>query len=158
MSKKEEVAQYSNIVFLDDVVGSGETLWRVMGDFCNRFHLDRENGQQLFYACIAPRKHGAARLQKSCNKAHIRATAIWEDDWIAEPAFEMQGEACCQAEKYEKQVGDYLMEPPKSFSRDGNQHKRPSINQLKKKKQQSQESAYAYGRDHREKWYNESGT
>lgn len=70
MSKKEEVAQYSNIVFLDDVVGSGETLWRVMRDFCNRFHLDGEMANNCFMRVLRQESTG----QQGCKKAARKHT------------------------------------------------------------------------------------
>lgn len=111
----EDFAQYKAVFFLDDIIGSGKTLWKEIESFCKRFDIPNTYDPVMFYACIAPRKRGVKHIDKNCKKSNISIEKLFDDAWIVEPAFARNSKEYLQIEKYEKMVGEYMTEPPKSF-------------------------------------------
>lgn len=111
----EDIQQYKVVLFLDDVVGSGRTLWRGIKSFCDRFSINGNGCPQLYYGCIAPRERGMQHLRDNCLHAKICATPLFDETWYEKPAFDKGSDEYTQIESYEQLVGNYLMEPPESF-------------------------------------------
>lgn len=113
--KNNAITQYKAIVFIDDIVGSGKTLWHEIKTFCKRFPqiYNGNRTHKLFYACIVPRKHGIKHIRDNCRKYHIAATEVFDKDWYEEPAIKKDSPLYQNVEKYEKIVGEYL------YSQDG---------------------------------------
>lgn len=179
----EEVRQYPVVVFLDDIIGSGITLWNEIQTFCQRFQLPYNGHPQIFFACIAPRRHGVRHLVENCDKYGIPIYGLYRPEWFVEPAFPKGSDTYLQLEPYERLIGTYMTEPSKSyfmgfqknrllvsfhyntpnntlstfwreipgrnappFYRDGNQPpQRPSIDDLKAKKNVLRQDAYQQG-------------
>lgn len=183
---EEDLSSYQAILFLDDIVGSGITMWRSIHQLRMRFPewFDR---QKIFCASIAPRKNGVNHVVKNCKKAHILIEWLYDPMWLQAPAFSYSSPEYKKLERYEKIIGDYMIEHGKSFFmgfnknrlllsfyyntpnntlstfwriganmeppfyRDGNQAKRPALDDLKKRKVQLSEGAYLFGIDRKNK-------
>lgn len=187
---KEQVDRYKVVVFLDDIVGSGLTLWKEIKQFYDRFFRLDGSDCHLFYACIVPRRKGIQHIEKNCRKNNIFIQGLFQQEWMEEPAFLIGSTEYLKIEKYEDMVGTYMLSPPQTyfmgfqknrllvsfhyntpnntlstfwrvvpgknsplFYRDGDQYfdvdrpsQRPSIDDLKNKKDAFCNNAYEYGR------------
>lgn len=112
----ECLSQYKAIVFLDDIIGSGITLWKEIASFCKRFDIPNRYDPALFYACIAPRREGVRHIERNCRKSGLSIRDIFDEAWVVDPAFSTGSPEYLQIEKYEKMVGTYMVEPPKTWT------------------------------------------
>lgn len=110
-----DLQQYKAVVFLDDIVGSGITLWKCINDFYSKFLQSNTNYLMLYFSSIAPRKRGIKHIQKNCKKAGIEITPLLVPSWYEEPAFHRSSPEYIQIEKYEQIIGTYMMDESKSF-------------------------------------------
>lgn len=115
--KKKDLQPYKAIVFIDDIAGSGCTLWSEMYSFYSRFSkIINGQNKQLYYACIVPRKKGLVHLRKSCRRYHIQADALYDPKWTQCPAFEKKSESYQCLRPYEEEIDNYMKMPgDKSF-------------------------------------------
>lgn len=104
---KEKINQYSVFVFLDDMIGSSMTLSRVIRGFYEAYP-DILGRSKIFYSCIALRKRGVDRLDKSLKNFEPRIEAIYEKDWIINPAIEKNDSAYKKMEQYEDRIGNFF--------------------------------------------------
>lgn len=109
------LSQYKAVVFLDDIIGSGITLWKEIESFCKRFDIPNSYYPALFYACIAPRRKGIQHIEKNCRKSGLSIRGIFDKTWIVEAAFSTGSPEYLQIEKYENMVGTYMVDPPKTY-------------------------------------------
>ena len=111
---EEDIAPYQAVLFLDDVIGSGKTMWRsicrLRTDFPDWFCR-----QRVFCASIAPRSRGVTHINKNCKKAGISVAWLYDDAWVQSPAFAINSEEYRHLEDYEKLIGTCLTESDKSF-------------------------------------------
>lgn len=112
-----DICQYKVVVFIDDIVGSGVTLWNAIKNFCQRFPIvcNGKNNHKLFYACIAPRKHGIKHIHKNCKRYDIDAKELFDAAWYEEPAITKGTPAYPKIKKYEEIIGNYMMSEGESF-------------------------------------------
>ena len=113
--KTEDLEQYKAIVFLDDIIGSGMTLWKHLHSFCERFSINGCGKHKLFYACIVPRAHGIRHIRQNCKQNRITAYPLFDVCWTEDAAFSTDSPEYTQAAKYEKMIDDYLHNDQKSF-------------------------------------------
>lgn len=111
---KEELNSYRSVLFLDDVLGSGITMWNAIQQLHTRFP-EWFDKQKIFCSSIAPRQRGIRHINKNCKKYGISLSWIYEAEWIQKPAFERNSRDYHQLEKYERCIGEFLTEPGKSF-------------------------------------------
>lgn len=110
------VSGYKAIVFLDDISGSGFTLWGTMTSFFERFHKIITDGQRhLFYSCIVPGKKGIKHIERQCRKNGIAVKGLYLQEWLQKPAFEKNSKPYQEICPYENMVGNYLTGEDKSF-------------------------------------------
>ena len=123
--KRKELKRYRAIVFLDDIAGSGITLWTAMERFCERFHstVSAPNGPLLFYSCIVPRRHGMRHIRRNCKSRGIGAVELVDQDWYEEAAFDRGSAGYLRLRRYEEMVDGYLSNPRKSFFMGFNQNR-----------------------------------
>ena len=116
----EEVRQYRAIVFLDDIVGSGMSLWKPIKTFWDRFNaiVRAEDGPRLYYSCIAPRKHGIQHIQKNCRRLEIPASPLFEEAWYEEPALprDTRSQDYQRLKFYEETIDSYMRDPDPNHS------------------------------------------
>ena len=110
----EDLKPYRAVLFLDDVLGSGMTMWRAIWQLRTQFPEWFEK-QKIFCGTIAPRERGVKRIDRNCRKYGISLVWLYDEAWVQEPAFESDSREYRQLERYEKQIGEYLTEPDKSF-------------------------------------------
>lgn len=106
---------YKAIVFIDDIVGSGCTLFSEIHTFFNRFPLTKKWNPQLYYACIVPFKKGLDYIQHKCKNAQIPISPLYNRDWCANQAFKTKSNDYLKAYKYEDAIGNTGMTAPESF-------------------------------------------
>lgn len=111
---KDVVDESRAIVFLDDIVGTGVTLWGSMKEFYDKFLQDMEEKPPLFYACIAFRKEGIEHIQKNCNTFRIPAEFLSMEEWRASQLHDTTSPSYTKIGRYEKLVGCYN-DPKHSF-------------------------------------------
>ncbi len=180
----QDLKPYRAVVFVDDIVGSGFSLWKAIRTFHEQFPTAN---QALFFASIAPRKKGIVHIQKNCKKYRINIEPLYKPEWVLKEAVAKGTPAYRQLEPYEKAVGKYLTEEGISFFmgfwqsklsvsfyyntpnntlctfwrigekmsplfyRNADQPPRPSIEELRAKKQWGCDQAYCFGQDRRQK-------
>lgn len=111
---EEELQRYRAVLFLDDVIGSGMTMWRSIWQLRTRFPewLDR---QRVFCAGIAPRQRGVDRINRSCRKHGISLTWLYRPEWVQRAAFAVDSPEYRHLELYERLIGEYMTDSKKSF-------------------------------------------
>lgn len=109
-SKLEEadIRGYRAVVFLDDIVGSGKTMWKAIASFCAGFQTSLSQ-KRLFLACILPRERGIKHLLKSCRRGRITVEPLYKEEWLQGPAFEKNSAHYQTLSPYEKMIGTYMM-------------------------------------------------
>ena len=110
-----ELQQYKAVIFLDDIVGSGVTLWNSIKSFHSRFLQDSTSHPKLYFSSIVPRKKGIQHIETNCKKFSIEITPLLDPAWYEEPAFPKNSPEYSQIEKYEQLVGNYMMAESESF-------------------------------------------
>ena len=110
-----ELQQYKAVIFLDDIVGSGVTLWNSIKSFHSRFLQDSTSHPKLYFSSIVPRKKGIQHIETNCKKFSIEITPLLDPAWYEEPAFPKNSPEYIQIEKYEQLVGNYMMAESESF-------------------------------------------
>ncbi len=108
----QDLKPYRAVVFVDDIVGTGFSLWKAIRTFHERFQAA---DQKLFFACIAPREKGISHIQKNCKKNGIDIEPLFKQEWILKEAVERDTAAYSRLEPYERQVGEYLTEEGITF-------------------------------------------
>lgn len=111
---EKDLDSYRSVLFLDDVLGSGMTMWNAIQQLRTRFP-EWFDKQKIFCSSIAPRQRGIKHINKNCKKYGISLSWIYEAEWIQKPAFERSSQDYHQLEKYERCIGELLTEPGKSF-------------------------------------------
>lgn len=110
------VSDYRAIVFLDDISGSGFTLWSAMRSFFERFPEAKAEGRmRLFYSCIVPGKKGIKHIERQCRRNGIVAKGLYLQAWLQSPAFEKNSKPYQEICPYENITGNYLTGEDKSF-------------------------------------------
>lgn len=175
------------IVFLDDIIGSGYSLWDSIRTFSQRFSLTgKPDEPAMFYACVLPRKRGVRHIDQNCRKTGLRIEGLYLPEWLVGPAFDPASPVYQRVEPYEEKIGNYLTEDGQSFFmgflknrllvsfyyntpnntlctfwrmgpdteplffRDGNQPRRPTIDELKATRQRMRDLSYKFGSDRQE--------
>lgn len=108
----QDLKPYRAVVFVDDIVGTGFSLWKAILTFHERFQTA---GQKLFFACIAPREKGIRHIQKNCKKNGIAMEPLYKPEWVLKEAVERGTAAYSRLEPYEEEVGEYLTETGITF-------------------------------------------
>ena len=111
--KEEDLATYRAVLFLDDVIGSGVTMWSSIQQLYKRFPVWLGR-QKIFCAGIAPRKKGIDHVTKNCKNAQIPIEWLYDPTWVQDPAFCFGSPEYKKLERYEKIIGEYMTEPGKS--------------------------------------------
>lgn len=111
----------SAIVFVDDIVSTGFTLWDTIKNFLTKFpDLQRK---PLFYICIVPTKSGVAYIKKKSMADGLFITPIYREEWMSISAFKNPSiffateKLMVQAkiQKYEALIDSYMKEEGKSY-------------------------------------------
>ncbi len=110
----EERGRYPYIVFLDDIIGSGWTLWGEIQRFWESL-APNGNPPALFYACIVPRSHGIRHIEQNCRKQHIPIQGLFDAAWLEAPAFAKGSVEYQRMEPYETMIGNYMVVPQESY-------------------------------------------
>lgn len=114
----EKLREFRAVVFVDDVVGSGITLWGAIAHFRDRFPsiFHGANRPMLFYSGIVLRKNGVKHINSNCRKKGIPITPLFDSKWYEKPAFPENSADFKTLEALEKLVGEYMIvDPEKSF-------------------------------------------
>lgn len=111
-----ELLNYKAIVFLDDIVGSGFTLWKTINEFLNRLSVDKDS--LCFYcSCLIATKRGVRLINRNSKKNNLAISWLLRDEWYSEHAFKKGSKQYEIFKKYEKQIDDYIhiATPDKNF-------------------------------------------
>lgn len=106
--EEDDIRAYRAVVFLDDIVGSGKTMWKAIRSFCTRFYKPSSR-KLLFLACILPRKRGMKHLLENCRDGGIAVEPLYKEEWLQDPAFEKNSALYHRLSPYEKVIGTYMM-------------------------------------------------
>lgn len=118
---EEELADYKAFAFVDDIIGTGFTLWGTIRSFLEAF--PSISGFPLFVLCTVPTNRGISHLSKEAKKKGISIDLIFKREWIAIPAFDHPGlfdpsertDAIERVRKYEILIDSYMKEPGRSY-------------------------------------------
>lgn len=112
--EEDDIRGYGAVVFLDDIVGSGKTMWKAIRSFRARFP-ESFGQKRLFLACILPRKRGMKGLLKNCRDDGIAVEPLYREEWLQGPAFEKNSALYHRLSPYEEMIGNYMMQNGESF-------------------------------------------
>lgn len=111
---EKDIQPYRAVLFLDDVLGSGMTMWSAIRQLHMRFP-EWFNSQKIFCGSIAPRQRGVEHINKNCKKYSLSLEWVYKKEWVQQPAFEYASQDFRQLETYERRIGEYMTDPKKSF-------------------------------------------
>lgn len=111
---EDDIRGYKAVVFLDDIVSSGITMWNGIRGFCDAFPASSRS-KQLFFACIIPRAKGIRHVQRNCRKFHISVEPLYREEWLEKAAFQKNSDSYRALCPYEEMIGNYMMQDKKSF-------------------------------------------
>lgn len=118
----EDIAIKSAVIFVDDIVSTGFTLWSTINNFLLKFPISRQ--KPLYYICIVPTQTGVMYVKKQTNTVGVSITPIYEKEWISKSVFKRQPsifseleklEAENKIQKYEAIIDSYMKEEGKSY-------------------------------------------
>ena len=110
--REEEIQPYKAIVFIDDIAGSGCTLWSEMKAFSERFpEIISNQNTRLYLACIIPSKKGVDHLQKNCQNFPRQIGLLYDPQWLQYPAFEKSSTSYQRLRPYEEEIDNYMRTP-----------------------------------------------
>lgn len=107
---EEQLQAVKAIVFVDDIIGTGKTIWRVLTEFCSKHNIDGHSSPKLYYMCLTPTHRGIKHLNNNFKKSNYKVTAIYKDEWISTKQFNKDTYEYTTIEKYEKLIGDFFAE------------------------------------------------
>ena len=112
--EEDELHKYQAILFLDDVIGSGVTLWGTICYLKDRFP-EWFGRQKIFCGSIAPRSRGVKHIKDNCKREKISLEWLHDLDWIQQPAFANNSAEFKILEPYERLIGEYMTEEDITF-------------------------------------------
>lgn len=107
---KDPLRDIKAVVFVDDIIGTGKTIWRVLNEFCDKHNIDGYNNPKLYYMCLTPTQRAIKHLNDNFEKFNYKVTAIYKDEWISAKHFTKNTHEYSTIEKYEKLIGDFFAE------------------------------------------------
>lgn len=103
------------IVFVDDILGTGKTIWRVLTEFCSKYGIDGYGVPKLYYMCLSPTRRAIKHLDKNFKKFNYQVTALYKDEWITNKQFTKNANDYQIVDKYEKLIDDFFAESEHSY-------------------------------------------
>lgn len=105
---EERLEGIQAIVFVDDLLGTGCTLWNEMYSFCEKFKINGNGKIKLYYMCIAPTEKGINHFNKNLIKHGYTVTSIYKNEWICAKAFMGDSPEYGVVNKYETEIDNYF--------------------------------------------------
>ena len=105
---EERLEGVQAIVFVDDIIGTGCTLWNEMYSFCEKFKINGKGKIKLYYMCIAPTEKGINHFNKNFIKYGYTVTSIYKTEWICAKAFKGDSTEYGIVNKYETEIDHYF--------------------------------------------------
>ena len=113
---EKRLRDFRAVVFVDDVLGSGITLWGTIAGFRARFPSLFQDGTMLFYSGIVLREEGVEHIDDNCRSEKITVMPLLDSEWYEEPAFPRGSAEFKTLDRFERLVGYYMVtDPQKSF-------------------------------------------
>ena len=117
----EDVRSASAIVFVDDIVSTGFTLWRAISNFTSQFPESCD--KPLYFLCVVPTQSGVHFVLRKAKGAGLSLTPIYNDKWLSisvfkHPSIFLEKEKAAAKDKiqrYETVIDDYMKDPEKSY-------------------------------------------
>lgn len=113
--KFSESPQYKAIVFIDDIIGSGITIWGTIKKFMEKIEAEISSPIKLYCTALLLTHKGINHINKNCKRYGYQLNWIIDDEWIQYPAFEKESQEFKIFEPYERIINDCIGEPNKSF-------------------------------------------
>ena len=106
------------LVIVDDIIGTGFTVWTTIRTLVERFPAAAS--LPLFLLCTVPTRRGLTHLSKEAGRRRLSLTPLFREEWVAVPAFqhpeiftsEERPGALARIRKYESLIDSYLKEDP----------------------------------------------
>ena len=105
---EERLEGVQAIVFVDDIIGTGCTLWNEMYSFCTKFNINGTDKIKLYYMCIAPTEKGINHFNKNFIKYGYAVSSIYKEEWICARAFKGDSTEYGVVNKYETEIDNYF--------------------------------------------------
>lgn len=105
---EEQLEGIKAIVFVDDIIGTGKTLWGDFYRFCKKFNFNGHDLPKLYYMCLSPSAKAVKHLNKNFSKYKYNVTAIYKNEWISEKAFNGNSPEYRVINKYEAEIDNFF--------------------------------------------------
>lgn len=112
---EEQLAGMKAVVFVDDIIGTGLTLWGEMHAFCTKHAIDGKGSIRLFYMCIAPVEKAINHLNNNFAKCEYAVTSLYKNEWISRKAFKGDSTEYSILNKYETAIDNYFSKYPHPY-------------------------------------------
>lgn len=118
---EEDMKCKSAIVFVDDIVSTGFTLWSTIKGFLSAFPPAQE--KPLFFLCVVPTQSGVKYIRRKSREENLRITPVYKEEWVSISAFKHPSifteaektEVQLKIQKYEELIDSYMKEQGKSY-------------------------------------------
>lgn len=105
---QDQLDEIEAVVFVDDIIGTGCTLWNEMYSFCTKFNIKGKGKIKLYYMCISPTEKAINHLNKNFDKYNYTVTSLYKKEWISTKAFEGTSTEYSVVNKYETEIDNYF--------------------------------------------------
>lgn len=110
----EQLKGVKAVIFVDDILGTGKTVWSNFNNFCRRYGLDGHGIPKLFYMCLSPTERAIKHLNENFSKYNYSVIPIYKKEWISAKAFFADSEEYRIFDKYERAVDSFFEEAGRS--------------------------------------------
>lgn len=112
---EEQLEGIKAVVFVDDIIGTGKTIWNEFYNFCSNHNLNGYGLPKLYYMCLSPTEKAIKHLNKNFKKFDYKVNSIYKQEWISSKAFANDSEEYKIVNKYEKAIDDFFTESKLSY-------------------------------------------
>lgn len=112
---KDQLAGIKAVVFVDDIIGTGKTIWSDFYAFCKKFNLDGYDFPKLHYMCLSPSVKAIKHLNKNFAKYKYNVTAIYKNEWVSKKAFDGNSPEYKTINKYETEIDNFFTGAERSY-------------------------------------------
>lgn len=112
---KEQLNGIKAVVFVDDIIGTGKTIWSNFYNFCSEYNLNGNSLPKLYCMCLSPTEKALKHLNKNFKKYKFKVNIIYKEEWLSSKAFAGDSEEYKIVDKYEKAIDDFFTESERSY-------------------------------------------
>ncbi len=112
---EEKLKFIKAIVFVDDMIGTGKTIWGSLDSLCSKYGFKGNGTPKLYYMCLSPTHRAIKHLNRNFKKYKYTVTPIYKNEWISHKAYKKGTKEYSTVDKYEEIIDRYFSDPDKTY-------------------------------------------